>query len=62
MRIAFDVSGDGGLTITLPFNPGSYLDLNQWATHRFKLDNILDAYDAFVRAAASRALEVLPEA
>ena len=30
-------------------------------THRFKLDHILDAYDAFERAASNQALKVIIE-
>jgi alcohol dehydrogenase len=31
-------------------------------THRFKLDHILDAYEAFGHAASTRALKVIIEA
>ena len=31
-------------------------------THRFKLDQILDAYDTFARAAETNALKVIIEA
>ena len=38
------------------------IDPKRLITHRFKLDAILDAYDTFGRAAATRALKVLIEA
>jgi alcohol dehydrogenase len=38
------------------------IDPARLITHHFKLDNILDAYDTFGRAAATRALKVLIEA
>ena len=38
------------------------IDPKRLITHRFKLDEILDAYDTFGRAAATRALKVLIEA
>lgn len=38
------------------------LDPKKLITHHFKLDGILDAYDAFSRAASTRALKVIIEA
>lgn len=38
------------------------LDPKQLITHRFKLDDILDAYDTFSKAADTRALKVIIEA
>ena len=38
------------------------IDPKRLITHRFKLDEILDAYDTFGRAASTRALKVLIEA
>ena len=38
------------------------LDPKRLITHRFKLDKILDAYDTFGKAAATRALKVIIEA
>jgi alcohol dehydrogenase len=38
------------------------IDPKRLITHRFKLDNVLDAYDTFGRAADTRALKVLIEA
>jgi len=38
------------------------IDPKRLITHRFKLENILDAYDTFGRAADTRALKVLIEA
>ena len=38
------------------------IDPKRLITHRFKLANILDAYDTFGRAASTRALKVLIEA
>jgi alcohol dehydrogenase len=38
------------------------LDPKLLITHRFKLDQIVDAYDAFTRAAETKALKVLIEA
>jgi alcohol dehydrogenase len=38
------------------------LDATRLITHRFKLDQILDAYDTFARAASTQALKVLIEA
>jgi alcohol dehydrogenase len=37
------------------------LDPKRLITHRFKLDQVLDAYDTFGRAAATRALKVIIE-
>ena len=37
------------------------IDPTRLITHRFKLDQILDAYDAFGRAAETRALKVIIE-
>jgi len=41
---------------------GKKVDPNLLITHRFKLDDILDAYETFSNAAATRALKVLIEA
>jgi alcohol dehydrogenase len=38
------------------------IDASQLITHRFKLDQILDAYDTFGKAAATKALKVIIEA
>ena len=38
------------------------IDAKQLITHRFKFDNILDAYDTFARAADTKALKVIIEA
>lgn len=38
------------------------IDPRQLITHRFKLNQILDAYDTFGRAATTRALKVIIEA
>jgi len=38
------------------------IDPKQLITHRFKLDDILDAYDTFSKAADTRALKVIIEA
>jgi len=38
------------------------IDPTRLITHRFKLDQIIDAYDTFGHAASTRALEVLIEA
>jgi alcohol dehydrogenase len=40
----------------------SRIDPKRLITHRFKLDRILDAYDTFGRAAATKALKVIIEA
>ena len=37
-------------------------DPTRLITHRFKLDNILDAYDTFARAASTKAINVIIEA
>jgi len=37
------------------------LDPKQLITHRFKLDNILDAYETFAHAAETQALKVIIE-
>ena len=38
------------------------IDAKQLITHHFKLDNILQAYDTFGKAADSKALKVIIEA
>ena len=38
------------------------IDPNRLITHRFQLDQILDAYDTFGRAASTHALKVIIEA
>ena len=38
------------------------IDPGQLITHRFKLSAILEAYDAFARAADTKALKVIIEA
>ena len=35
------------------------IDPKQLITHRFKLDQILEAYDTFARAASTQALKVI---
>ena len=37
------------------------LDPTRLITHRFKLDQILEAYDTFARAASTRAIKVIVE-
>ena len=38
------------------------IDPKRLITHRFKLDNILDAYETFAHAASTQALKVIIEA
>ena len=38
------------------------IDPTQLITHRFKLDQVLEAYDTFGRAADTKALKVILEA
>jgi alcohol dehydrogenase len=40
----------------------SKIDPRRLITHRFKLDDILEAYDTFGRAAETKALKVIVEA
>jgi alcohol dehydrogenase len=53
-------------TATIPMlfkTVGSHkIDPKRLITHRFKLDNILDAYDTFGNAAKTKALKVIIEA
>ena len=52
-------------TVTIPLLPktvrGAHIDASRLITHRFRFDEMLDAYETFGRAANARALKVIIE-
>jgi alcohol dehydrogenase len=53
-------------TVTIPMLlktvQSGRIDAGRWITHRFKLDQILQAYETFAKASSTQALKVIIEA